>query len=325
MTCPQCRNELPAAAQFCPGCGYRFPVQVPGTSTPPGSPGAYGGAPPSPYGQAPQGPYGGGAPGPYGSAPPGPYNQPAPGPYGQPAPGPYGQPAPGPYGGAPNPYGVAPVPPPTGSDFVFVLPPGLPTIEDICARGYQVQIGKWLSEGWQIVKPIYWGMVGFLFVAFMINYFTSSVIAGPLMAGLFIVPMRHLKGRPQEFGRYFDGFKAFLPLFLVSMVGGLIVVAGFLALVIPGIYLATAFTWAALLVVDRGMDFWPAMMASMKVVNKNFWGTFGFLLLQGLIVSLGIIPCCLGLIFLIPWQYGMQIAAYRDIFGMNPSFDRCGG
>jgi hypothetical protein len=324
MTCPQCRNELPAAAQFCPGCGYRFPVQMPSSAPPPGPPGGYSGAPPSPYGQPPAaGPYGGAAPGPYGQPAPGPYGQPAPGPYGQPGPGPYGQPGPGPYGGSP--YGMAPPAPPPGSDFVFVLPPGLPTVEEICARGYQVQIGKWLSEGWQIVKPIYWGMVGFLFVAFMINYFTSSVITGPVMAGLFIVPMRHLKGRPQEFGRYFDGFKAFLPLFLISMVGGLIVLAGFLALIIPGIYLATAFTWASLLVIDRGMDFWPAMMASMKVVNKNFWGTLGFLLLQGLIVSLGIIPCCLGLLFLIPWQYGMQIAAYRDIFGINPSFDRCGG
>ena len=321
MTCPQCRNELPAAAQFCPGCGYRFPAQVPGPGAsppgvpyppapppapgqsyappvaPPGPPGAFGGVPPGPYGQAPV------PPGPYGQVPPGPYHQPVPSPYGPPV----------------------PVPPPPGADFVFVLTPGLATIEDICARGYQVQIGKWLSEGWQIVKPIYWGMVGFLFVAFMINYFTSSVISGPLMAGLLLVPMRTLKGRPQEFGRYFDGFKAFLPLFLVSIVGGLIVLAGLIFLILPGIYLGIAFSWATLLVVDRGMDFWPAMVGSLKVVNRNFWGTLGFVLVQGLLMTLGLIPCCLGLIFMTPWLYGMQIAAYRDIFGLNPGIDRCAG
>jgi uncharacterized membrane protein len=78
-----------------------------------------------------------------------------------------------------------------------------------------------------------------------------------------------------------------------------------------------------MLVIERGMDFWPAMMASMKVVNRNFWGTFGWMLLSGLLVFLGYFACCLGVLVTACWGIGMQIAAYRDIFGLSAGPDRC--
>jgi uncharacterized membrane protein len=96
-------------------------------------------------------------------------------------------------------------------------------------------------------------------------------------------------------------------------------------LVLPGIYLMTAWFWAQLLVIDRGMDFWPAMSASMKVVNKNFFGTFGWLFVSMLVMSLGYLAIGIGVLVTIPWWLCMQIAAYRDIFGLNPGMDRCGG
>jgi uncharacterized membrane protein len=94
---------------------------------------------------------------------------------------------------------------------------------------------------------------------------------------------------------------------------------------LPGLYLVTVWFWATLLVIDRGLDFWPAMSASMKVVHKNFWGTLGWLIVSGLLASLGYVACGIGALVTFPWFFCMQIAAYRDIFGLNPGMDRCGG
>ncbi|MBI5480349.1 MAG: hypothetical protein HY906_15910 [Deltaproteobacteria bacterium] len=210
----------------------------------------------------------------------------------------------------------------------MATPAGTRSIEEICATPYNVQIGKWIGEGWGLVKQVLWPMIGFMFLLgliFGITFGVALIVAAPLMAGMMIVPLRVLKGRPQPFGAFFHGFRAFLPLFLFSLVGGFLMQVGFYLLIIPGLYLMTAWCWAQLLIIDRGMDFWPAMAASMKVVNKNFWGTLGWLFVSGLVMSLGYLACGLGLLVTAPWFICMQIVAYRDIFGLKPGMDRCGG
>ncbi|HEY3352858.1 MAG TPA: zinc-ribbon domain-containing protein [Polyangia bacterium] len=322
MQCPQCQNVLPDSAQFCPGCGYRFPVQTTqGAPYPPSAPPAGGTYAPPPAAGPYAPPPGAGAP-PYAvpGAPPSGYGYPpgaAPSPYGVPGPvpgSPYG--VPGPMPGSP--YGAPGLPPAGGP------PPR--SVDEICQTGYTLEIGKWIGDGWQIVKPVLWPMVGYQVLTSFISNMSggaSMLVYGPLMAGLFLVPLRTLKGRPQSFGAFFDGFKAFLPLFLLSIVSGLLIMSGFLLLILPGIYLGTAYMWAQLLVIDRGMDFWPAMSASMKVVNRNFWGSLGFMLITGLLSMLGLLACCVGMLFTTPWVIGIQIAAYRDIFGLNAGPDRC--
>ena len=399
MNCPQCRSVLPAGAQFCPSCGYRFPAQAaqpaygqqapqappaygqqpaayppqqppaaypqqapPAYGQPPQAPPAYGqqqAAPQAPpaYGQPPQAPPAYGQPQQAAPQAPPAYGQPQPPPpaYGQPQAAPYGQPQAAPYGQQPPPgYGQpqAPYGQPQAGQQVFsaidqqagaaygavagafgqpmgmATPAGLRSIEEICATPYNVQIGKWIGEGWGLVKQVLWPMIGFLFLAgliFGVTFGIALIVAAPLMAGMMIVPLRTLKGRPQPFGAFFHGFRAFLPLFLYSLVAGFLIQVGMYIILIPGLYLATAWCWANLLIIDRGMEFWPAMAASMKVVNKNFWGTLGWLFVSGLVMSLGYLACGLGLLVTIPWFVCMQIVAYRDIFGLNPGMDRCGG
>jgi hypothetical protein len=410
MNCPQCRSVLPAGAQFCPSCGYRFPAQAPQPAAAYGQPAApqagalaygqqpaayppqqpaagyppqYGqqpaqqpAAPPAyapqqpaqqqqyappaapaygqPQAQPPQQPYGQPAAPAYGQPqaqpPQQPYGQPAAPAYGQqPAANPYGQPAANPYGQpAANPYGqpqpgqqvlnaidqganaaFGAVGNAFGQPMAMATPAGVPSIEEIIQRGYQVQIGKWMGDGWQLAKQVLWPMIGYSIILGVIANVTfglSYLIYGPFMAGLLIVPLRTAKGRPQPFGAFFQGFRAFTPFFLLFWVSSILVGLGYLFLVLPGIYLATAFMWCGLLVLDRNMDFWPAMMASLKVVNRNFWGSFGWLLVSSFVaMGLGMVTCGIGLLFTMPWLMCMQIVAYRDIFGLNPGTDRCGG
>jgi hypothetical protein len=316
---PPAYGQQPAP-QAPPAYGQQPAPQAPpayGQQPAPQAPPAYGQQqPPAAYGQPPQAPYG---------------QPPQAAPYGQPQ-APYGQPQPGQQvftavdQGAQAAYGA--VAGAFGQPMGMATPAGLRSIEEIAATPYNVQIGKWIGEGWALCKQVLWPMIGFLFVLGLIIGITfgiAAIVAVPMAAGMMIVPLRTLKGRPQTFGAFFHGFRAFLPLFLYGLVAGFLIQVGMYLLFIPGLYLATAWCWAQLLIIDRGMEFWPAMAASMKVVNKNFWGTLGWLFVSGLVMSLGYIACGIGMLVTIPWFVCMQIVAYKDIFGLNPGMDRCGG
>ena len=59
----------------------------------------------------------------------------------------------------------------------------------------------------------------------------------------------------------FTGFfsKRFLHLFLAHFVASALTVLGFLCLILPGIYLLVAWCFTLALIIDKGLDFWPAM------------------------------------------------------------------
>ena len=95
----------------------------------------------------------------------------------------------------------------------------------------------------------------------------SIAVTSPLLMGNFIVSAKLLQGQTPEFRDFFAGFQYFLPLLLLSLVAGLFIGIGTLLLIIPGVYLAVAYMFASYLVVDRRLDFWPAMELSRRTVT----------------------------------------------------------
>jgi uncharacterized membrane protein len=69
------------------------------------------------------------------------------------------------------------------------------------------------------------------------------------------------------------------------------------------------------LVMDKRMDFWPAMELSRKMVTKHWWGIFGFLILCLLVGILGLLACCVGVIVAMAVTEAALMYAYEDIFG----------
>ena len=95
---------------------------------------------------------------------------------------------------------------------------------------------------------------------------------------------------------------------LLSLVGVLLILP-------PAIYLGVSWVFSPLLIVDKGLDFWPAMELSRKVAAKQFFGVFGLLLICGLIAMGGALALCVGLFFAVPVAFGAIAAAYDDLFG----------
>ena len=144
-----------------------------------------------------------------------------------------------------------------------------------------------------------------------------------MVAGVALIVLRLLdrtEPKPQA-GDLFKGFEFFLPSFLLTLcVGGASVLIG----LIPGlniispvvnIALSTATMFSIFLIVEKKLDFWPAIVTSYETVKTNFWALLALQLVASILGSLGLIACCVG--FLVTWPFTICVIAiaYRQHFG----------
>lgn len=204
----------------------------------------------------------------------------------------------------------------------FVRPSkkGVEDFEDLLSSSYNINIRKWFNSGWDIFKKNAGVSIAFAVVSVMFYLLTSYIpfagmlIVCPLAAGFIIVSLMCFNSKTPGFNNFFGGFRHFLPLFVFTIVSTILIIIGLFLLVIPGLYLSIAYIFAPCLIVDKNIDFWPAMEISRKKVNQNFLGILFFSIVLMLINMIGCIPFLLGLFITVPLSTYMITAAYRDIF-----------
>jgi uncharacterized membrane protein len=174
-------------------------------------------------------------------------------------------------------------------------------------------------------------------------------IVGPLMGGVYYLFLRALRGQAASADDVFAGFRlSFAQLLLgylavallvgICMLPGVALAAvsfvipiirhqspsvlqvvtagvGLLICLIPAMYLSVSWMFAVPLIIDKRMNFWPAMETSRKVVGKHWWVVFGFLIMCGLIKAAGLLACGFGILFALPVTYAAMMYAYECMFG----------
>src|ERR1039457_3499871 len=125
----------------------------------------------------------------------------------------------------------------------------------------EVHAGRWISEGWALVTADLGNYVLLALVFAVLSSAVPVILQGPLIAGFHIFTMKKLMGRRAEFADLFLGFNYFVPTLVASIVIGLFVFAGTLLCVIPGLVVAAMYKFTYLFIVDKRLDFWPAMQA----------------------------------------------------------------
>jgi uncharacterized membrane protein len=176
----------------------------------------------------------------------------------------------------------------------------------------------------------FWLSVG---VTFLITVVSSAIGAVPIfgvVAGLALnyvfwggldwFFLKMIRGQPVEVADAFAGFsKSFVPLMLFSLVGQLLTGIGFILCILPGLYLMIAWLlFTALLIMDRKLDFWPAMELSRKVVSRHWFGVFGLFLVSLLVIIAGILALGIGVFIAMPVAVAAIVYAYEDIFNGGP-------
>jgi hypothetical protein len=195
--------------------------------------------------------------------------------------------------------------------------------EHLIQQGYETDAGNYIRRGWEIFQENMGIFIAYTLIMILISVaaafipFGSLLVSGPLTAGFYIVANKISKGEPYEFGTFFKGFDFFVQLLLWSLVGGIFIALGLVALIIPGIYLAVAYTFVPLFIVFGKMEFWDGMEYSRKMVTRKWWNIFGFVLLLFLINLAGTLAFFVGLLFTIPLTYCAIYAAFEDIVGTD--------
>jgi uncharacterized membrane protein len=193
--------------------------------------------------------------------------------------------------------------------------------DELIARGYDTDAGKYISKGYSIFEKDMGKFIGYTALYFLITTASSFIpfgpvfLTGPLTAGFFIVARKINKNEPYDFGAFWKGFDFFVPLMLYTLISSILGALALFALIIPGIYLFVGWTFAIPFIIFGKMEFWDSMEISRKLVTKKWWNIFGFLLLLLLINFAGALVFFVGLLFTIPITYCALYAAFEDIVG----------
>jgi hypothetical protein len=208
--------------------------------------------------------------------------------------------------------------PACGQTVGAAVPPASPAETPVWTPPAQAsaQTGKWIGDGWAIVKA---DLGNSLLITLLFMVLSGiPFIGGALLAGYQFYYLRKLSGRGGEVGDLFKGFNFFLPTLLASLVTAIFVFAGTLLCIIPGLVVAAMYKFTYLFIIDKRLDFWPAMQASHAIVKQDYVGFTLFLLACFFVNVLGALCCIVGLFVTIPLTMAAIASAYRDLVGFDP-------
>jgi len=211
---------------------------------------------------------------------------------------------------------------------------------------YEFNVGDTMSEAWAKTKgakgvinmAFFLYMVVYIVLAIGLEFFFSAlgfpmsvenlgvimiknviitIFALPMGAGLFLLGARRSVDVPLSSTSIFNYFNKTLPLFATAILMYFFIILGFIALVIPGIYLSLSYYMAMPLVVEKGLSPWQALEVSRKAVSKRWFAVLGLGMLVGMINLLGVLSLGIGMIWTLPMTLIAFGILYRNMFGLE--------
>ena len=127
-----------------------------------------------------------------------------------------------------------------------------------------------------------------------------TLVLFPLGVGLGLLGIRRAAGKDTPVNTLWEPYSHALPLIVMFILMAVLVVAGFFLLVLPGIYLSIAYSFAPYLIVEKNMGVWQALETSRKAITQYWWRYFGLMIVALVLIIIGAIPLLIGLIWVLP-------------------------
>jgi len=194
-------------------------------------------------------------------------------------------------------------------------------------------IGEAIGFGWETVKKNLWFWIGIsviylvltsLNVSFKqdsVNYQVSSIISGIfgiiLSIGLVKISLKFIDGKKAEYKDLFTSYRLFWKMLGAQILIGLIVFAGFLLLIVPGIIWSIKYQFAPNFIVDKDMKIMEAMKASAVATEGIKWQLFVLSLAFAGIMILGMIALGIGILVAFPIIWIADCFVYRKLSKSN--------
>ena len=90
---------------------------------------------------------------------------------------------------------------------------------------------------------------------------------------------------------------------------------GALIFVIPVVYLSVGLGFAFPLILDRRIGWLEAMRTAISTVHRQWFPVAALVLIYTLLAILGVLFCCVGILFTMPLGYAIWAEGYRQLFG----------
>lgn len=147
----------------------------------------------------------------------------------------------------------------------------------------------------------------------------SSPILIPLMVGMIFLGIRRAVDEEIEVKSIFDYYIHVWMLVFAALLINILTFIGFMLLLLPGIYLATAYMFTLPLIVEKQLGIWQAMELSRKTVTNKWFSFFFYNVSIGLIIIISAVPLGIGLFWTIPLAFIGYGILYRKVFGYTPN------
>lgn len=150
----------------------------------------------------------------------------------------------------------------------------------------------------------------FLGIIFYIADFSLSII---ISIGLVKIALRFCDNEKGRFADLFSQYPLFPQYLVGSILYGLIVFAGTILLIIPGIIWGIQFCFYDYFIVDKGLGPIEALKRSSAITRGVKWDLFGFFLILSGINLLGALCLLIGLFVTIPTTMVALAFVYRKL------------
>lgn len=153
------------------------------------------------------------------------------------------------------------------------------------------------------------GISFLLFGIALLQAIFSLVFSIALMDG----GLKSVRGRTLAFSELFAKVGEVPNLIGLNLFGTLAVLLGLLTFVVPGIYLAVAYVFAGMALVDRPQSFVDALNSSRRLVTPHWFDVALFLLAVSGVVVLGYLACLVGGFVSVPVGFCLVAAGYQQL------------
>jgi len=208
-----------------------------------------------------------------------------------------------------------------------------------------------LGYGWRVMKANLGFFVGLGFIFLIITYLPAiarAMLKSPnmpkasyitaevlliilgwvinivLAIGLMKIALSFCDERKPKLSTLFDAWGCFWRYVGASILYGLIMMAGFILLIFPGIIWAVKFSLSFYFVIDEGLGPIEALKASSRTTMGVKWDLFGFGILCGLINLLGLLCLIVGIFATYPTVIVASALVYRQLLAQTPELAEFG-
>ena len=129
------------------------------------------------------------------------------------------------------------------------------------------------------------------------------------------IALRIVRGQPVEFNELFSGGDKFLPIIGYSLLIFIPVTCGFALLIVPGVFLMLYFWPSYMLIIDYKTTVMDSFGIAYRIGEVNLLNSFVLGLASFGIVVLGMLACCVGIVFAAGYISVLWGAAYLMMSG----------